>query len=157
VYVTHDQEEALAISDRVVVMREGKIEQIGSPHDLYTRPATRFVADFIGSANFLPGRYDGEQVDLFGYRWAHEQEIAAGAVTVMVRPEAVEFAPADEPGIEATVVSTAYLGAATEYIFQVGETEVFANLSGTGMSAARRGDRVRLRLKPAAVSLLPRE
>lgn len=157
VYVTHDQEEALAISDRVVVMREGKIEQIGSPHQLYTRPASRFVADFIGSANFLPGRFDGTQVDLFGYRWGHQQEVPAGAVLVMVRPEAIEFADADEPGIEATVVSTAYLGAATEYVFDVAGTEVFANLTGTGMSAARRGDRVRLRLKPAAVSLLPRE
>ena len=70
VYVTHDQEEALAISDRVVVMRAGQIEQIGSPHDLYSRPATRFVADFIGSANFLPGRYDGAAIDLLGYRGA---------------------------------------------------------------------------------------
>jgi len=155
VYVTHDQEEALAISDRVVVMREGVIEQTGSPHDLYTRPASRFVADFIGSANFLPGRYDGQQIDLLGYRWAHEQDIAAGPVTVMVRPEAVEFARDDEPALEATLVSSAYLGAATEYVFDVAGTELFATLSGGGMSAAEKGDRVRLRLKPTAVSLLP--
>ncbi len=155
VYVTHDQEEALAISDRVVVMREGVIEQTGSPHELYTRPASRFVADFIGSANFLPGRYDGQQIDLLGYRWAHEQDIAAGPVTVMVRPEAVEFARDDEPALEATLVSSAYLGAATEYVFDVAGTELFATLSGGGMSAAEKGDRVRLRLKPTAVSLLP--
>jgi len=155
VYVTHDQEEALAISDRVVVMREGVIEQIGSPHDLYTRPASRFVADFIGSANFLPGRYDGQQIDLLGYRWAHGQDIAAGPVTVMVRPEAVEFARDDEPALDATLVSTAYLGAATEYLFDVAGTELFATMSGGGMSAAHKGDTVRLRLKPTAVSLLP--
>ncbi|MFO8149807.1 MAG: ABC transporter ATP-binding protein [Trueperaceae bacterium] len=155
VYVTHDQEEALAISDRVVVMREGVVEQIGSPHELYTRPASRFVADFIGSANFLPGRYDGQQIDLLGYRWTHEQDVAAGPVTVMVRPEAVEFARDDEPAIDATVVSAAYLGAATEYVFDVAGTELFATMSGGGMSAAEKGDRVRLRLKPTAVSLLP--
>jgi iron(III) transport system ATP-binding protein len=155
VYVTHDQEEALAISDRVVVMRDGRIEQIGSPHDLYTRPASRFVADFIGSANFLPGRYDGRQIDLLGYRWDHDQAIAAGPVTVMVRPEAVAFARDDEPALEATLLSAAYLGPATEYLFDVAGTELFATISGGGLSVAERGDRVRLRLKPAAVSLLP--
>ena len=155
VYVTHDQEEALAISDRVVVMRAGTIEQIGSPLDLYTRPATRFVADFIGSANFLPGRYDGAVIDLLGYQVPHVQDVAAGEVTVMVRPEAVEFARDDEVGLEATFLSAAYLGAVTEFVFDVAGTEVFATMSGGGMSEARRGDRVRLRLKPAGVSLLP--
>jgi iron(III) transport system ATP-binding protein len=155
VYVTHDQEEALAISDRVVVMRAGQIEQIGSPLELYTRPATRFVADFIGSANFLPGRYDGATVDLLGYRVPHVQDVAAGDVTVMVRPEAVEFARDDEVGLDATFLSAAYLGAVTEFVFDVAGTEVFATMSGGGMSDARKGDRVRLRLKPAGVSLLP--
>jgi iron(III) transport system ATP-binding protein len=155
VYVTHDQEEALAISDRVVVMRAGTIEQIGSPLDLYTRPASRFVADFIGSANFLPGRYDGAVIDLLGYRVPHVQDVAAGDVTVMVRPEAVEFARDDEVGLDATFLSAAYLGAVTEFVFDVAGTEVFATMSGGGMSAARKGDLVRLLLKPAGVSLLP--
>ena len=62
-YVTHDQEEALAISDRVVVMNAGRIEQIGSPEDIYDRPASRFVADFVGSANMLAGRVAGEGPD----------------------------------------------------------------------------------------------
>ena len=59
-YVTHDQEEALAISDRVIVMNAGKIEQIGSPEDIYDRPASHFVADFVGSANMIPGKVTGE-------------------------------------------------------------------------------------------------
>src|SRR5207247_554891 len=59
VYVTHDQEEALAISDRVIVMHVGGIEQIGTPEDIYHRPKTRFVADFVGSANLIPGRVAG--------------------------------------------------------------------------------------------------
>jgi iron(III) transport system ATP-binding protein len=155
VYVTHDQEEALAISDRVVVMRAGVIEQIGSPHDLYTRPASRFVADFIGSANFLPGRYDGQQIDLLGYRVPHRQEIASGPVTVMVRPEAVEFAAAGDAGFEATYLSSAYLGAVTEFMFDVAGTEMFVTMYGGGLTDARKGDRVRLRLRSAGVSLLP--
>jgi ABC-type Fe3+/spermidine/putrescine transport system ATPase subunit len=58
-YVTHDQEEALAISDRVIVMNDGQIEQIGSPEDIYNRPLSRFVADFVGSANLISGRVRG--------------------------------------------------------------------------------------------------
>jgi iron(III) transport system ATP-binding protein len=155
VYVTHDQEEALAISDRVVVMNQGVIEQIGSPHELYTRPATRFVADFIGSANFVPGRYDGRVIDVLGYRYEHEQAIAPGDVTVMVRPEAIEFAREGEDGVDATYLSSAYLGPVTEYIFDVGGTEVFAIMSGSGVATGQRGDTVRIRFKAVGVSLLP--
>jgi iron(III) transport system ATP-binding protein len=155
VYVTHDQEEALAISDRVVVMNQGVVEQIGSPHDLYTRPASRFVADFIGSANFLPGRFDGQVIDVLGYRRPHAQDIASGPVTVMVRPESIEFARAGEDGFEATYLSSAYLGPVTEYLFDVGGEEVFATISGSGVSNAARGDTVRLRFKEVGVSLLP--
>jgi len=162
VYVTHDQEEALAISDRVVVMRDGVIEQQGSPHELYARPANRFVADFIGSANFLPGNFlpgnlNGGVVDVLGYIFAHSQEIDKGPVTVMVRPEAVEFAGAGQPGLSATFRSSAYLGPNTEFVFDVAGTELFANMSGGGMSGARRGDEVRLSLKPAGLWLLPPE
>jgi iron(III) transport system ATP-binding protein len=60
VYVTHDQEEALAISDRIVVMNSGHIEQVGTPADIYDRPRTRFVADFVGAANILDGRVEGQ-------------------------------------------------------------------------------------------------
>ena len=58
-YVTHDQEEALAISDRVIVMNGGRIEQIGTPEDIYNRPRSRFVADFVGSANLIAGKVRG--------------------------------------------------------------------------------------------------
>ncbi len=155
VYVTHDQEEALAISDRVVVMREGKIEQDGSPHQLYAAPATRFVADFIGSANFIPAHYDGSAVTLPGYSVPHQQDMPAGAVTLMVRPEAIEFAAEGEAGLEATYRSSAYLGPSTEFIFDAAGSELFAMMSGGGMTQARRGDSVRLRFKPAGVWLLP--
>src|SRR5690554_101699 len=72
VYVTHDQEEALAISDRIVVMHQGRIEQLGEPLQLYTDPTSRFVADFIGSANFLKARYDGQNVIVGDYSFPHQ-------------------------------------------------------------------------------------
>ena len=115
------------------------------------------MADFIGSANFVPGRYDGHSIDVFGYRRPHAQDIASGPVTVMVRPEAIEFAREGEEGVEATYLSSAYLGPVTEYIFDIGGVEVFATISGLGMSSARRGDTVLLRFNEAGVSLLPPE
>ncbi|MEX2542144.1 MAG: ABC transporter ATP-binding protein [Trueperaceae bacterium] len=98
VYVTHDQEEALAISDVIVVMHQGQVQQTGSPFELYTRPVNRFVADFIGSASFLPGSYDGESVRVADYSFRHPQAVSAGEVSVMVRPEAVRVVlDGDEP------------------------------------------------------------
>ncbi len=154
VYVTHDQEEALAISDRIVVMNQGKIEQIGSPHDLYARPRSRFVADFIGTANFLVGSYDGKHILLPGYSIPYKQNVEHGDCTVMVRPEAVQFVDNADSGLQATVVSSAYLGSNTEYIFETAAGEVFASMTGEGMSSARKGDVVKLAFKPAGLYLL---
>jgi ABC-type Fe3+/spermidine/putrescine transport system ATPase subunit len=80
-YVTHDQEEALAISDRVIVMNAGVIEQLGSPEDIYDRPASHFVADFVGSANMIPGRVTGEGPD-----GTLTYELAGGATIRILRP-----------------------------------------------------------------------
>lgn len=156
IYVTHDQEEALAISDVVVLMNRGKIEQIGSPHELYAQPRTRFTANFVGSANFLPGQYDGKQVTLAGYRFPHEQEIAKGPVTVMVRPEAVQMSP-DGEGVEATVKRVAYLGSVSECLLETPLGQIEGLLSGEGYMLAAEGEDVRVTFKPAGVYLLPAE
>jgi putative spermidine/putrescine transport system ATP-binding protein len=107
-FVTHDQEEALAVADRVAVMREGRIEQIGSPEDLYTAPLTPFVANFVGLSN----RIDADLVD--GAVVIHGQRIeslgerrADGPVVAFVRPEDVAFAGS---GIPAVVVASSFLG-----------------------------------------------
>ena len=154
VYVTHDQEEALAISDVIVVMKEGKVQQTGSPYELYSRPANRFVADFIGSATFLPGSFDGECVSLAQYSFAHEQEVAPGEVTVMVRPEAVHVSN-DGSGLPATVKSVSYLGIATDVLFDTAAGELAATISGEGRPDLHRGDRVSLAFRPAGIYLLP--
>jgi ABC-type Fe3+/spermidine/putrescine transport system ATPase subunit len=95
VYVTHDQEEALALSDRIAVMREGRLEQIGTPEEIYRRPRSRFVAEFIGESNFFPAELAG----------AHGDPDSV----VMVRPEALVISP-DEGFITGEILHTSFLG-----------------------------------------------
>ena len=115
VFVTHDQHEALGLSDRVAVMSAGRVEQLGSPHEVYERPATRFVADFIGASSVLEGRaLDGETVELAGgvrLRVALREGPAPGrAVRLLVRPERVELGGVGANALVARVASVMYLG-----------------------------------------------
>ena len=132
VYVTHDQEEALTMSDRIAVMNAGRVEQLGTPEELYERPRTRFVADFIGTSNFLSGAI--ESVDgptavvrlAGGDRCVTEIEGGLGvghAVELSVRPEAVILRALNGAGptsavgtINATVEQAAYLGGNIQYL-----------------------------------------
>jgi spermidine/putrescine transport system ATP-binding protein len=134
VYVTHDQEEALALSDRIAVMKGGQIEQLGTPEELYDRPRTRFVADFIGTTNLLAGTVasvtvDGVILDLDagGRCVVGAHGLAPGAaVEIAVRPEALELIPrpAEDPAaaddaagswLRGTVEQSAYLGTSVNY------------------------------------------
>src|SRR5207237_2064791 len=115
VFVTHDQHEALGLSDRVAVMSAGRIEQLGPPREVYERPATRFVADFIGASSVLEGRaLDGETVELTGgvrLRVALREAPAPGqAIRLLVRPERVELGGAGANALTARVASVMYLG-----------------------------------------------
>jgi iron(III) transport system ATP-binding protein len=155
VYVTHDQSEALALSDRVVVMNKGLIEQVGSPEDLYRRPESPFVADFIGEANLLAGRYDGTTLTIAGHGLPLTQGNAPhGDVTVMVRPESVRFARAGEAGIPGTITSAAYLGPVTEYTVDTSAGEVLLAPTGESVSG-RAGDPVTLAVGGPGVYILP--
>ena len=118
VYVTHDQEEALAISDRIAVMHGGVIQQIGTPKHIYQRPANEFVSNFIGLSNFLNADVKDGVVDFgCGYRVPVKTLRAdvAGPVDVAVRPEEFTIRPAGEPGIPATVRSSVFLGMSQHY------------------------------------------
>ncbi|MGF1719202.1 ABC transporter ATP-binding protein [Vibrio kyushuensis] len=113
VYVTHDQEEALAVSDKVVVMKDGQIEQIGTPEELYAQPNSRFVANFIGDANLIDGKiqqnkfFAGEwQVDVEG-----EESIDA---SISIRPELIQVTE-NKTDLVGRVVSATYLGSKMEY------------------------------------------
>ncbi len=126
VYVTHDQEEALTMSDRIAVMHAGKVEQIGLPEELYERPSTRFVADFMGTTNLLKGRVESIDGSVAVIRLdggdacrAVVDGLAAGdALEISIRPEAGTIAGpgAGGPGsIEGRVEQAAYLGATVQY------------------------------------------
>ena len=120
VYVTHDQEEALTMSDRIAVMHAGKIEQLGTPEELYDRPATRFVADFIGSTNLLRGRVEADgRVRLTSgdiAQVAHDGLPTGTEVEISVRPEAIALVSGSSVGaIKATVEQAAYLGSTISY------------------------------------------
>jgi putative spermidine/putrescine transport system ATP-binding protein len=117
VFVTHDQEEALAVADRVAVMNAGRIEQIGSPEDLYLRPATEFVAGFVGLANRLEGVLEHGRVSVVGQELvALPSAVQDGPVTVFVRPEDVALAGS---GLPAIVISTSFLGAQRRTVVQL--------------------------------------
>ncbi|HOO87992.1 MAG TPA: TOBE domain-containing protein, partial [Synergistales bacterium] len=124
-----DQIEAMSISDRVVVMNRGRIEQMGSPRELYARPINRFVASFIGKAAFLPAEKNASGAwTLLGKPWRPEagEELTAGAYEAMIRPEAVRLSPLENSGrnaIAGTVLRATYLGSVMEYEVELPGTE----------------------------------
>jgi putative spermidine/putrescine transport system ATP-binding protein len=117
IYVTHDQEEALALSDRIVVMSRGRIEQVGRPFDVYNYPGTSFVAAFVGQLNYLEGQVIDPALGTVAVNDATLRTttaIEAGAgepVTLMVRPEELEIGVSEENQIAGTVESVNFLGA----------------------------------------------
>lgn len=130
VYVTHDQEEALAVSDEIVVMRNAAIAQIGTPRQLYDAPNDRFVADFIGEANLLSCQVisvadDMATIEIEGYRFTlPARGLDEGPATVAVRPSRLRIGTAD--GIPATVSKATYVGVRMEYTLTGSFGQVFA-------------------------------
>jgi iron(III) transport system ATP-binding protein len=114
-YVTHDHAEAMSVSDRVVVMQEGRIVQIGSPRDLYERPISEFVAAFMGDAATFDAEVDtGGLVHLGPLQIGPNSGLRRGAVRIVVRPHAWRIAPASSAGLPGKVVRSAFLGPSTE-------------------------------------------
>ncbi|WP_020659951.1 ABC transporter ATP-binding protein [Amycolatopsis benzoatilytica] len=114
VFVTHDQEEALALSDRIALFRDGRIEQVGTPADLYDAPASRFVATFLGDSNVFSGRLRDGLLDTGWCRLRTESRIESDAVTLVVRPERLSIGvPAEHGGnaLSASVTDVVYQGA----------------------------------------------
>ncbi|WP_414721607.1 ABC transporter ATP-binding protein [Streptomyces sp. LMG1-1-1.1] len=169
-FVTHDQEEALSMADRVAVMRAGRLEQCAPPAELYGRPATAFVAEFVGTMSRIPGDVDGSTVDVLGRRLPVDGEApATGAVDVLVRPEDVRVtdgepaADADAPADAGTgrITATAFLGATTRLTVRIeggsaDGTEVKADLPTHEAVALTPGRPVRLALRERPVLVAPR-
>jgi putative spermidine/putrescine transport system ATP-binding protein len=154
-FVTHDQEEALAVADRVGVMREGRLEQLASPQEVYTRPATQFVAEFVGLSSRLPGTAEGDVAVLAAGRVPLlPGSPAAGPVDVLVRPEAVQVRPADGA---ATVMATTFLGALARVSVDDGAgSTVLAQVSATVAAGLPPGTPVELGLLPTPALGVPR-
>jgi ABC-type Fe3+/spermidine/putrescine transport system ATPase subunit len=143
VYVTHDQEEAMAVSDRIAVMNQGSVVQEGAAEDLYYRPASQFVAQFVGRVNLVAGRLVqtvGERVSVaaLGTTIAARSTIRGLApgdpVQLIIRPEAIALAAAGAEGLAATVVSRSFLGEKIEYLLAcAGQTlQVVRHNAGPG-------------------------
>jgi spermidine/putrescine transport system ATP-binding protein len=129
IYVTHDQEEAMTMSDRIAVMNKGRYEQLGDPEGLYERPRTRFVAGFLGVSNLLPGRVEGLDGEYATVLLSDDARVRAPRaavngheqVSVGVRPEKIrlremaETAPAGHNELSGVVSDASYLGVSTQY------------------------------------------
>ena len=166
IYVTHDQEEALAISERLAVMSAGRVEQVGIPWDVYQAPRSAFVAQFIGASNALTGMLvgtDGEWacVDIGGWMLrARRADAMAGRTLVVFRPEAVDLLPeaGDRQGAtvgEGVVVNREFLGAILRYRLRLADGSLIY-LDEHKPDAARlrkEGERVRFAVRPADVML----
>jgi putative spermidine/putrescine transport system ATP-binding protein len=154
-FVTHDQEEALAIADRVAVMREGRIEQLAPPTQIYSRPATPFVAEFVGLTNRLAGTVSGGTVTVRGRDLPLvDLSTPAGPVTALVRPEAVTLSSegSSESGpLVGTVIASAFLGATSRVTVDLGDTTILAQLPTSEASKLPPGSRVALTIRPDPV------
>jgi putative spermidine/putrescine transport system ATP-binding protein len=154
VFVTHDIQEAFVLCDRVAVMNHGRIEQVGTPAELYERPATAFVADFVGPCNRLEGRAVEAREDRLVLRLdggavvealARRPAAPGQAVTLVVRPERVRMSPApptDSIALEGKVSRCTYLGPQVEYLVDVEGTILRVSAPSDGDPICRPGERV---------------
>ncbi|CAO3359507.1 ABC transporter ATP-binding protein [Azospirillum palustre] len=166
VYVTHDQEEALAVSDRIIVMAGGRIAQDGTPRDLYQRPASRFIADFIGDANIVPALLEGRNGALGRVRVGMttmtlpHRDLVDGPVDLAVRPNAIRLALSQDPsdGLPGRVQFAAYLGDHMEYEVAVAlggrEVMLFARTPDVDAPLSV-GDAVSVGFAPRGVTIVP--
>jgi len=150
-FVTHDQEEALAIADRVGVMRSGHLEQLGPPTTIYSRPATPFVAEFVGLTNRLDGVVKGGEVEVRGTRLPLvKPDSADGPAVALGRPEAVSVSADGDmiPGpLVGSVISTSFLGAISRITVDLGDISVLAQMATSDASSLPAGTRARLTLR----------
>ncbi|MBF8185467.1 ABC transporter ATP-binding protein [Nonomuraea sp. K274] len=166
VYVTHDQVEALALSNAIAVMQDGNIVQLGRPREIYENPNCRFVAEFIGTSNFLSGNVVAKDGDRYTVNTIDGQLALDSAmnlpigtdVIVSVRPEAVEVSTTSRAGEvpnewKGTVLTRAYLGESLDHVVDVGKHEM--RTRGNPSTSIEPGTEVYLRMDPAKLVLVP--
>jgi ABC-type Fe3+/spermidine/putrescine transport system ATPase subunit len=165
-YVTHDQKEALSMADRLAVMSMGRVEQIGRPRQVYRRPRDRFVANFIGEANLIPGRLGavegrGGQVRTelgeFQARLGPTVPEVGAEVECMVRPECLRVGEDADNTFRARLMSSVYLGEVEQYVLQAGEQALRAVVANPGEEAPEPGADVTVGFAASDAVLLPPE
>jgi len=165
IYVTHDQEEALSMADRIAIMKDGDIQQIGSPWEIYKSPTSSFVAGFVGTSNFIAGKKDGKNIKIDGYSLTvnGSDEIKQDIVYLAIRPEKILLI-ADHTNtdgylknnfIEAKAEVITFLGAVVQITFTVDNIEMNVDITENDFEqiGIRRGDNIKLYFPPDAFHL----
>jgi spermidine/putrescine transport system ATP-binding protein len=155
VHVTHDQEEAMTMADQIAVMNHGRIEQLGTPTELYETPATAYVASFLGASNLIAGTVSGSDT----VRLHHGPEVKVrpagiagrtGEVAVGIRPEKIDLGGGQENTLEGTIAEQAYVGVATQYLVDTdcGRLTVYRQNASPGLNGTAPGQRLTLSWSP---------
>ncbi|EJD6475114.1 MULTISPECIES: ferric ABC transporter ATP-binding protein [Providencia] len=154
-YVTHDQSEAFAVSDMVLVMNKGKIMQLGSPQELYRQPASKFMASFMGDANIFPATLSADSVDIFNYRLPRPEQFVTDktAVTVGVRPEAITLSLQGEDSQCCTVTHVAYMGPQYEVTVDWHGQSMLLQINATQLQPTI-GEKLYLQIHPYGMFIL---
>ena len=161
IYVTHDQDEAMSLSDRIAVMNAGRLEQVATPEHIYVRPASLFVADFVGQVNAIAGRVTGHArgttlvATLERTITVPVEHDLDGDVLVIVRPEAVRVRAASEGEATGTVEEVEYRGDRVEYRLRIANTRIVAVEPALSAVRIAPGARVAVQIVADAVHLLP--
>ena len=155
IYVTHDQEEALTMSDTVVVMKDGKIQQIGTPQDIYNEPKNSFVADFIGESNIFSGTVVGDKKVRFVNKIFDciDEFEKNEKVDVVVRPEDVEIVSVEEGMVSGTIISTIFKGVHYQMTMMIGRTEVVMQST----QYYSEGEKVGIKIAPQNIHIMKKE
>ncbi len=154
VHVTHDQEEAMTMADKIAIMNAGQIEQLGTPTELYERPRTAFVAGFLGISNLLPGTVDRDGLVRVNGAELRVPSTAlgerTGSVAVGIRPEKITLGEGGENRLSGTIVERAYIGVSTQYIVETppGRLTVYVQNTEPGASSLIEGDAATLSWSP---------
>ena len=155
IYVTHDQEEALTMSDTIVVMKDGVIQQIGTPTDIYNEPKNSFVADFIGESNIFSGTIVGDKkVRFIGHNFDCVDEFEKNEkVDVVVRPEDVVLVDAGEGQVDGKIINSIFKGVHYEMVMKVGKTEIIIQ----DTVERKVGEQVSLKIAPNDIHIMAKE
>jgi len=162
VYVTHDQEEAMAISDRIAVMKDGVIQQVGTPQEIYHRPSNLFVATFIGGTNLIDAQYspDDGRVRMDGYEF-RMKNIACDTespVVLSVRPEDLQMSADPDEGIKSRITDSVFLGMNTHFLVRIPGGQTIEIIHESIMNSGFKvGDTVYLRIKTEKINVFSKD